>query len=248
MKRMNLIYLLLGLLMAACSKDDNNTTPVASSDQLYASAIADATVADSSEMVDSLWSLTANTAGVQWKTIDGQQYVLMATFMRYPSSYPEGQTISNTWGEAWLFIPGQMKSRIGASFNAKSDTIMRICELLGLPPVNANSNTHISQVWVPVSALYRPAGNPDVTTKTAGPVLISSVTADYTTWFNNYIIYAYYHPLTSGTDFHYPWTRLGYTYDWAPGSKHVGLSEYVLPKASTMVVEKTSTAADFFRN
>lgn len=247
MKNTRLIILLCGVLLAACGKDDTPSPVTTNVDQLYANAVADAMVADSSEMVDTLWSISTTTPGLQWDTINGTPYVLMGTFMRYPDSYPAGQTISNTWDAAWLFIPQQMKSRIGASFTATSDTIMRICQLLGLPPKNSNSNTHIAQVWVPASVLYRPAGNPATNTTSATAVL-QTVPADYASWFNNYIIYAYYRPLTSATSFHYPWTRLGYTYDWVPGGKKVGLSEYVLPQNSTMVVEKVSTAADFFRN
>ena len=34
----------------------------------------------------------------------------------------------------------------------------------------------------------------------------------------------------------YPWTRLGYTYDWRPGSNKYGASEYVMRKDSTIMV------------
>jgi hypothetical protein len=55
-------------------------------------------------------------------------------------------------------------------------------------------------------------------------------------------------PLTSATDYYYPWTRLGYTYDWAPDAKEVGMSEYVLQTGSGIWVEQTTTAAAFFKN
>jgi hypothetical protein len=124
---------------------------------------------------------------------------------------------------------------------------MRICQLLGLPPANSRSNTHIAEMWVKADRLRRPAGNPDITTRTAGAALMSTVPPDFSTWFNNYIIYAYYHSLTSVTDYHYPWTRLGYTYDWAPNTKEVGLSEYVLQSTSGCWVEKVRTAHDYFQ-
>jgi hypothetical protein len=242
-----LAVFLICINVVSCSKDEA-PTPTYTVEQLYASSITDAMIADSSEVIDSLWPITAANTRLQWKTINGQSYVLMATFMRFPGSYPEGDSITNTWGESWLFIPSQMKSRIGQSFNASSDTVMRICQLLGLPPKNSRSNTHIAEVWVPATRLSRPAGNPAINTGGAGAPLIPTVTPEYATWFNNYIIYAYYHTLTSATDFHYPWTRLGYTYDWAPGSKEVGLSEYVLQASSGCWVEKVSTAAEYFKH
>jgi len=242
-----LLMLLTCLGFVACSKDEE-PAPALTNDQLYANSILDAMHAEASEAVDSLWPITAGNTKLQWKTINGQSYVLMASFMRFPASYPEGDSITNTWGESWLFIPSQMKSRIGQSFNASSDTVMRICQLLGLPPKNSRSNTHIAEIWVPASRLNRPAGNPSIATTTATADLIESVTPEYESWFNNYIIYAYYHTLASATDFHYPWTRMGYTYDWAPGSKKVGLSEYVLQASSGCWVEKVRTASEYFKN
>jgi hypothetical protein len=241
-----LIPILLFLAILASCKKDNNPTPELTMDQRYANAITDAMVADSSEIVDTLQPIVATNSLLQWKTIHGQSYVLMATFMKFPGSYPEGDSITNAWGESWVFIPNQMKKRL--AFSATSDTIMRICQLLGLPPANSKSNTHIAEVWVKVSRLNRPAGNPDITATKTGAALLNSVPADFGNWFNNYIIYAYYHTLQSSTDYHYPWTRLGYTYDWAPDAKEVGLSEYVLQASSGCWVEKVRTAQEYFKN
>jgi hypothetical protein len=242
--------LFVSLLFAACKKDDDDVQPPPqySMEELYAHSITDAMIADSSERVDTLWAITPDNPSLQWKTINGKNYVLMATFMRFPGSYPAGDSITNTWGESWLFSPTQMKRRLQASFKADSDTIMRISQLLGLPPVNSRSNTHIAEIWVSAEQLYRPAGNPAINTTTASATLVSSVSADFITWFENYIIYAYYRPLQSATDYYYPWTRLGYTYDWAPESKEVGLSEFVLRPSSGIWVERVSTASDFFRH
>ncbi|MBU6351343.1 MAG: hypothetical protein KGS73_14490 [Chloroflexi bacterium] len=35
----------------------------------------------------------------------------------------------------------------------------------------------------------------------------------------------------------YPWTRLGYTYDWSNSASEVGLSEFVVAAGSTVAVE-----------
>ncbi|MBV7530727.1 hypothetical protein [Chitinophaga sp. sic0106] len=241
-----IVCLLLLCGAAACSKNDDPVTPAPDLNSLYANSIKDAMTADSSEIIDTLWSITPTNTRLQWKTINGKQYVLMATFMRFPASYPQGDSITTTWDVAWLFAPGQLKAKLG-SMSAGTDTIQRLCQLLGLPPVNARTNTHIAQMWVQPSQLYRPAGNPDITSTTTGAVLLPTVGNDYLTWFNGYILYAYFHTLTSATDFHYPWTRLGYTYDWAPGAKEVGLSEFVMKQNSGAWVEKTTTAQDFFK-
>ncbi|BAV06517.1 hypothetical protein [Filimonas lacunae] len=234
------------LAAVGCKKDDDVTPPVYTNNELYANAILDAMVADSTEKVDTLWPISGLNNVLKWKVINGKEYVKMSTFMRFPGSYPEGDSITNTWGESWMFIPDQMKLHV--NFNASSDTIMRICQLLGLPPKNSKSNTHIVTLWVPANRLVRPAGNPDIASTSADARLISTVSADYATWFNNYIIYAYYHTLQSDTDFHYPWTRLGYTYDWSPDAPNkVGLSEYVLQANTGIWVDKVYTASDYFK-
>lgn len=239
----------VSLLFAACKKDDDVPPPPPqyTMEELYAHSITDAMVADSSERIDTLWSITPNNSSLQWKTINGKNYVLMATFMRFPSSYPAGDSITNTWGESWVFAPAQMRRRLASSFKTDSDTIMRLSQLLGLPPVNSRSNTHIAEIWVPAEQLYRPAGNPAINTTTTGAMLVSGVSATYSTWFDNNIIYSYYRPLQSNTDYYYPWTRLGYTYDWNPEGKEVGLSEFVLQTNSGIWVEWVGTASDFFR-
>lgn len=231
---------------AACSKNDDPVTPAQDLNALYANSIKDAMTADSTEIIDTLWAITPTNTRLQWKTINGKQYVLMATFMRFPSSYPQGDSITTSWGESFLFAPAQMKAKL-SGMPAGTDTILRICQVLGLPPVNPKTNTHIAQMWVQPSQLYRPAGNPDITTTTTGAVLVPGVSNDYLTWFNDYILFAYFHTLTSATDYHYPWTRLGYTYDWAPGAKEVGMSEFVMKAGSGAWVEKTTTAQAFFR-
>ena len=50
---------------------------------------------------------------------------------------------------------------------------------------------------------------------------------NYTGWFNNRKNYIYSNARSYPASSPYPWTRLGYTYDW--GSRnHVGLSEFVV--------------------
>lgn len=242
--------LLMLIFIAGCKKDDPVTPspeePALTMEQLYQNAILDAMVADSSEVVDTLWQISKENTALQWKTINGKDYVLLASFMRYPESYPEGDSITNVWGESWVFIPQQMKARIGNKLDGTSDTTMRICQLLGLPPANERSNTHIAELWVNPERLYRPAGNPNIDTRTAGAVLSNDVSATYNTWFNNYILFAYYRTLSGSADFHYPWTRLGYTYDWAPDNPEVGLSEYVLQVSSGAWVEHVSPVESYF--
>lgn len=241
--------LIASLLFSACKKDDDvKPPPQYTMEELYAHSIKDAMVDDGKESIDTLWAITPENTGLQWKTINGKKYVLVGTFTRFFSSYPVGDSVTNTWGTIWIFIPQQMKRRLLPVFTPTTDTILRISQLLGLPPVNKTSDTHIAQMWVEAERLFRPAGNPAINTTTTGSVLVEGVPPAYSTWFDSNIIYSYYRPLQSATDYYYPWTRLGYTYDWNPDAKKVGLSEYVLQGNSGIWVESVSTASQYFRN
>jgi hypothetical protein len=52
------------------------------------------------------------------------------------------------------------------------------------------------------------------------------VFTNYTGWFNNRKQYIYTYPRNYPASSPYPWTRLGYTYDWGRPD-HEGLSEFV---------------------
>ncbi len=44
----------------------------------------------------------------------------------------------------------------------------------------------------------------------------------------------------------YPWTRLGYTYDWGNPESEVGLSEFVIEAGATVKIHSVSGTADYF--
>ena len=61
---------------------------------------------------------------------------------------------------------------------------------------------------------------------------------EYKAWFDSNIILSYF-------DSAYPWTRLGYTYDWAAGGSDYGLSEFLVRKDAVAQVEFTMSTDDF---
>lgn len=121
---------------------------------------------------------------------------------------------------------------------------LRITQLLGLPPETAiagdpDEYEYMLEMWVSPQDLFRPCPDPEIwdsvceTELAANPTVMSGkirVTAgpnygmfmNYPEWFNNQTRYSY--TINSAP---YPWTRLGYTYDW--GSRNtVGLSEFIV--------------------
>jgi len=224
---------------SGCSKDVLQAPPAAqvNLENLYQSAITDAIVADPSEICDTLWQINSNNSKLEWKTINNEEYVLVGNFNKYPGSYSDTSLI-NSWGIIWVFIPEQYKSRMESSLIQDNDTLLRMRQLLGLPPSNANN--YIVELWVKPEDLFRPAADPEIDDKTAGLYFPTNADTNYIKWFNQNIYDSYF-----GNWTHYPWTRLGYTYDWAKPASEVGVSEYCIKTNSLLFVKKLCLATKY---
>jgi hypothetical protein len=230
------------LFHSGCSKDILQAPPAAqvNLDELYQSAITDAIVAESSEICDTLWQINSNNSKLEWRIINNEEYVLVGNFNKYPASYSDTSLI-NSWGIIWVFIPEQYKSRIKSSIIQDNDTLLRIRQLFGLSPSNANN--YIVELWVKPEDLFRPSADPEIDDKTAGLYFPTNTDTNYIKWFNQNIYDSYF-----GNGTHYPWTRLGYTYDWAKPSSEVGVSEYCIKTNSLLFVKKLCLATKYLNN
>jgi len=245
---LNLCFILISVIFYyGCSKDSTNDSDNTDNDintidneALYQSAIEDAIVADSAEICDTLWAINANNQNLLWKTIGAEQYVLVGSFTKYPDSYTDS-LLTNWWGEIWVYIPTQFKRRMAGSIIQEEDTLLRIRQLLGLPPSNTASN--IVELWVKPADIFRPAADPEIDDNTAGLYFGNDVDSSYKAWFNECIYDNYF-----GNGAHYPWTRLGYTYDWSRNSKETGVSEFCIKPNSVLYVNKLYTAKKYISN
>ena len=61
---------------------------------------------------------------------------------------------------------------------------------------------------------------------------------EYKEWFDGNIIYSYF-------ESDYPWTRLGYTYDWSGDGSEYGLTEFLIFDGSKTEIEFTYTTDEF---
>ena len=46
----------------------------------------------------------------------------------------------------------------------------------------------------------------------------------------------------------YPWTRLGYTYDWGNPKGEVGLSEFIIKSGATIKIHSVIGTLDYSKN
>ncbi|MDJ0774151.1 MAG: hypothetical protein QNJ49_12120 [Mastigocoleus sp. MO_167.B18] len=137
------------------------------------------------------------------------------------------------------------------NINNKVTLPYRINQLLGLTPEKPEKNQRrkLVEIWVEPKYLFRPTPDPEITDREAEldfsrSNLFVSVSNKYKYWF--------FHQWMTNN---YPWTRLGYTYDWGNNShwetidpnrpNNVGLSEFIIRKGSSIKVHSVSKAENY---
>ncbi len=212
-------------------------SPPPTLEQQYTSAIEDTMIAKPSEVSTTLTPILLNNSDLVWQGEGENATVLMVTWTKYPNSYPVGQNVTTSWGDTWVTVAPEIQVFFRNNAASDTDFTLRAAQLLGLP---ANpSNTYFVELWAKPQNLFRPTPDNEIGDAIASLTFPDNATADYKDWFNSNIIYSYY-PMN------YPWTRLGYTYDWG-SSNHVGLSEYIIAQNSTITVKSATPTTEYLR-
>ncbi|HPM04070.1 MAG TPA: hypothetical protein PK816_18055, partial [Candidatus Cloacimonadota bacterium] len=174
-----------------------------------------------------------------WDGIPGTSRVLVSTYTKYASSYQNciGDTISLTWGVTWVTVGNELKDKIENSIVSENRLDLRIRQMLGLPPTNQSK--YIVEMWVYPADLFRPAKDPEIDDTVCQLSFPANVSQDYINWFNN-------NSASSYGENGYPWTQLGYTYDWGNIVGKVGLSEYCIKQNANVKIKSVATVNDYF--
>lgn len=232
------IFLVLSYLVSACAiqKPEIQSADLKHS---YELAVKDAEQAEPQEISKDLVAVVPSNHHLVWKKQDQKPLVLVVTWTDY-DGYDDkiGQSIALS-REIWVTTVPEVK---GFCKELAGDKDLRLEQRLGLP---ANSNkTKFVEMWVEPGNLFRPSPDPEITDseaeinfRMANPFLNTS--DDYIKWFNDLKMKSY------GTN-GYPWTRLGYTYDWGQDD-HIGLSEFVIIKGATVEVNAVSPTSEYCR-
>lgn len=200
-------------------------------EELFEAAVEDAAFADEDE-IESLVSLTKDDDMVTWDK-DGR--VLLCTWHNYPDSYPEGKKVTIDWGYVWTFTDKEIASHTD-ELKAAEDTKMRLNQLIAFAPDSEHST--VTGFWVKPSDVRRPAYQSDPTDGSMTVDFKEDADKKFKEWFDTNILDSYFYGA-------YPWTRLGYTYDWADNGKEYGLTEFIVNPGAEVKVEFTETTDEF---
>ncbi len=199
----------------------------------YQAAIADAAVFVPKNQVSALATVDGPVTVVSWQECDCSACA---------PCLPGGrQTLE---GELWVTLEPEVR-RACQTF-PKGQRVLRTQQLLGLPPMPAKSDSTyfmLLRVERP-DGLFRPCTNPDP--QASGPCTESfpiGVSATHVQWMADQMLTSWRWPLG------YPWTRLGYTYNWNPEAPSVtGLSEFVLAGGSKVKVLAVVPTEDYCKS
>ena len=215
------------VFLMSCS----NESPALTNEQLLHNAYLDSIEA-TSEKIRPLVCLNKSDNRTIWK----EDKVLLFTFHRFPSSYPDGQEVTFSWGESWLCSLKEYEKWYLDNQNNIKDPLLRTKQVLGMS--DESKNTYISSMWFDPKDVQRPAYITDVT-KQMELGFAEGETEEYKNWFASQYYYSY-------DVAKLPWTRLGYTYDWNKEAKdRYGLTEFIAWKGTTVTVDKTLTVEEF---
>jgi hypothetical protein len=247
--------------------------PAAASDipapvwKAYRQAIKDAEQVDRDEIASDLVRLTRSDRRVQWRIIDGRRYVLMATLRRNAiSDVPAGQPFVLS-SSKWTVIPRQALNRcdrVDCQSMGSRKLDLTLKQLIGLPP---DADYHVANTfWARPRDVFRPCRQPDVRASSCprralGPLpVIDGISVR--TFLKEQAAYAWRMPrrwdpasavscASSWPEpkncYGFPWTRLGYTYNWAPKRNEIGLTEFVVAEGATVYLQKVTSQREFVR-
>ena len=228
---------------------------------VYAEAVSTAQYPEQSHVYRQLVPILRTNPALRW---DQEGRVLMATFTKrkyydgkvgQPYTLPQGVTV-------WLTPVPYLQEDCRAWGLSPDALPLRIAQSLGLPPPSQGGNDSFVQMWVDPKTFFRPCPDPEITDHECqvnldgGPAdrtgacpwsrdqvsgAFVKVSEDHLDWMcGNWKSTYTGDPKTS-----YPWTALGYTFDWGDLLHPQGQSEYVVPPGTTVWIEGVWPTAEY---
>ena len=236
----------------------------------YWNAVEDARTPEPDEVFRDLTAITRHNSALTWNE---QGHVLVATWADWVGYTQNVGSRLIVTRDVWVTAVPDLQSFCKAySPTAEVALAMRLSQLLGLPPEPAerSAQRQVVEIWVDPQFLFRPSPDPEISDReaelsfrTASEFILVPIA--YQHWFYAQYDQRYQYqgqPIAiDGAEppsaLPYPWTQLGYTYDWGDRADwarldgdrpaNVGLSEFVIRQWSPIAVQATHPTDDYCR-
>lgn len=249
------------ILLSGCGKTRTQSKIDSNPKATYLKACEDAKTVEPEEVCRNLKAVVSWEKGLEWQQAFGVRRVKVVTWINkdfYDKSVGKEYKLPAD-ANVWVTLAPEVKDFVEKNSGA---TQLRIEQLLGLPP--NSGKTKFVEIWASPSDLFRPSPDPeivdheaDVDFPTATGKFLSFSATTITEWDNTANadkVYTYEQwfnqrkDMVYSGDNPYPWTRLGYTYDWGNPNSDVGLSEFVLLGGATVGVSSVTPTTDYLKD
>lgn len=239
-----LILLVIVVISGACKTLNLVKSENQDDEMLYRKSIENSIYPEASKVDTDLVPVTNQNQNLIWKNIKGEDYVLVVTWKQkisYYKPYLDSAFYNTGLYPIWVTTAPELIRRMNHEKYSNADR--RLIQLLGLPPNSVYS--YFVEFWVKPADLFRPCPDEEITDKKCDICFPANADSAHVAWINDNRISRYYQ-----CDLYqqYPWTQLGYTYDWNPKDKlHFGLSEFVIAANSKIVVNAIYRTEDYLK-
>jgi hypothetical protein len=197
---------------------------------LLSQAIKDSKYPEVNKVTNNLWALSTSNPKTKWRDNKGEKEVLMVTWMNLSGAWETSikskvnQRITldqlTKGNRIWLTAFPQVKefchSCKGLRLNLPSQVMLplRLQQYLGLKL--ESRKTYFVEMWVKASDLVRPCIDSEINDSSCN-LLPHKIPESQQNLFK-----------IQQESLAFPWTGLGYTYDWGyPQKPHIGASEFI---------------------
>ncbi len=230
MRKQQILALALAVLLLTATAGCGKATP--DNVVLWKTAMTDAVFSEDEE-IHELVVLTKDDDRVVWD--EAGERVLLLSWHNYDDACAPGGSIRTEYGDIWATSVGEMLVWYEQNHDGVKDWDLRFSQLLGVH--EDEGYTRFTAFWVLPEDVIRPAYVTDVTKQMENDYAVVTDEA-YKEWFDGNILWSYF-------ESDYPWTRLGYTYDWSGGESEYGLTEFLVSDGSKAEIAFTYTTAEF---
>lgn len=208
-------------------------------DRSYSQAIRDASVAEEAEISRDLWAITPENPDIFWQNNETKDKVLLVTWTSWDGYDDREGSEMELSRDVWTTVVPQVRKFCqDLTLDPKSQSL-RLEQLLGLPP--HDGKTKFVEMWAKLEDIFRPCPDADIDDTQCDLEFRDPVDPQHQDWMLELESSSY------GEE-GYPWTRLGYTYDWGNLTTEVGSSEFVIKSGATVEIEFVTTTEDYCQN
>ena len=208
-------------------------------DSLYREQYAAAVKSAKDLSSDDIHPLVLIDGGSDLATLSGDNsQVILVTWHNNPDAFKDGQNITHTDKVIWAFTDKEFVKWFRENHEKVDNWDVRLKQVIGMPP--ETKNNYFTVFWANVNDVFRPAYYPEINSgymNTAFSNTLEEDDSENAMWFKDWF------KKTNATIYSqnggYPWTRLGYTYDWGNPDSKYGLSEFIVKEGAQIEVKFT---------